>query len=886
MYRPPLLLVLLASTTALTGVAWADTLADQAYPEVGSWGQAWGDPAAATPPPAPVRPVVAPTATASAPAAAAYPEVGSWGQAWGGDHAAAPATPPPPPVLPDLPPVIIEPPLPPPVLAASAPQPVPPEAAAEPQRPAAAAPEPTAAPPRPAPGLEPITLPPRFVPPPLQRAATRSAGPNPPVRLEADEVTYDHDYDIVTARGRVVLTQTLRTIQADSLTYNLKQDLMGASGHVILTEPSGEITTADYLELTGDMKAGVASQIRLILADDSRLTAATAQRSGGNRIELKDATYTACEPCRAHPDATPLWQVKADQVTHNQTEAEIEYDNVWFELAGVPVFYSPYLSHPDPTIQRKSGFLSPSFGSNSTLGVSVTTPYYFVLSDQEDLTLAPRFMLDKNAKLSGSPNFDVEGSAFLARRIQWATEHRWLGASGESLTRASIIADRTTGDPRGHIDSKGVIDLDETWRAGWQVQYQSDDTYRTLYKVRMDNDRNWLLTRPYLEGFSRRGYTMVETLSFQGQQVLTDGSKATGVAPHIVDSRISSPGWAGSYWTSDSDMLVYTRTYGAEARRLSQRTAWTLPVITRDGQLFTFNSGLRVDGYDADRLTESNSNATTSAATTGRALPDASLTWSYPFSRTGNSFTQVIEPLGMIAVSPVGGNGSEIPNEDSIGFELDETNVLRPNRLVGLDRVEGGLRGGYGLRWAAYPSSGGKVGLQVAQGWRRHLDSTFQEGSGFTDNFSDYLGRLEISPNSNLTFSERIRLDKDTMDLNRNEASMTVGSSPLSATVSYGFLSASTSETGTLYSRRQYVTYAVGSSINKNIRSDLSINQDLEENGGIINVTSKTSYNDECFGIALTFDRYFTTQDEVNSGFDVSLSIILKTLGQSSTSLF
>ncbi|SEH30896.1 LPS assembly protein LptD [Magnetospirillum fulvum] len=881
--RPQLLLALLASSTALTGVAYADPSSAQAYTEVGSWGQAWGDddpmPMGAPPPrrddaatsapmPAPVAASVEPAqpvsrvAPAEAPASyrqaqSSYPEVGSWGQAW--DEGEPAPTP-----------------VPAPARRRTAAEPAttlnPDEGTgAEPARETAAAPS--------APTVATMRRPPRILPTAMIKAQEREAGSNPPVNLEADQITYDREYDIVTARGRVVMIQTNRTITADSLTYNLKQDLMGASGNVVLTEPTGEVTHADYFELTGDLKNGVARKIRMILSDNSRMTAATAQRVGGDRLDLDNATYTACEPCRNNPDRTPLWAAKAERITHNQAEAQIEYRNAWIELAGLPVVYTPYLSHPDPTVRRKSGFLAPGLTSNTTLGTSVTTPYFFVMSDHEDLTLTPRFMLEKaKGVVKGNGADDIVTSTM--QQLQLTAEHRWRGFSSEARTRASITADRNSGDTRGHIDSKGVVDLNETWRAGWQVQYQSDQSYRTLYKVRMDSDRPWLLTSPYVEGFGRRSYALAETMSFQGPQVIDDGNKSTVVLPHMVHHLVSQPGWGGSYWTADSDLLVYTRTRGTEAQRLSQRTAWTLPVITPDGQIFTLSTGLRGDGYNANRL------STGGSGTTGRAIPDASVQWSYPFSRTSSSMSQVIEPVGMLAASPVGGNSSRIPNEDSIDFELDETNVLRPNRLVGLDRVEGGLRGGYGLRWTAYPRVGGKVGAQVAQGWRQHADSTFKEGSGFTDSFSDYLGRLEIVPTGLLTLSDRIRLDKDTLQIKRNEATLAVGPRALQGSVSYGYLSSNGTDSGVVYTRRQYVTYGLTTQASQYWHSYFALNEDLEKNGGILSVTSKTGYNDECFAIIFGFNRYFSTQEDVNSGYDAMLTIVLKTLGETSTSLF
>lgn len=897
--RPKLLLTLLASSTALAGVAYADPSSSQSYTEVGSWGQAWGDddpmpmgpppvrrdgttatPAPlASPAPAPVD-HVAPSAVVSAPvpttggglAQSSYPEVGSWGQAWDeGDPAPAPRRA----AAPE--PTQVQAPAPAPVAAVGIGS-APPVIAAPVSNPAPAAAIATGGSAA-APTVSTMRRPPRILPRPVIHADEREAGDNPPVNLEADQITYDREYDIVTARGRVEVIQSNRTITADSLTYNLKQDLMGASGNVVLTEPTGEITHADYFELTGDMKNGVARRIRILLSDDSQMSAKTAQRIGGDRTDLVDATYTACEPCRKNPDRTPLWEANAKRITHNQAEAQIEYRDAWIELVGLPVVYTPYLSHPDPTVRRKSGLLAPSFNSNSSLGPSVALPYFFVMSDSEDLTLTPRFMLEKaKGNVKGDDVGDILSSAM--QQMQLSAEHRWRGFSGESRTRASITTDRNTGDPRGHIESKGLVDLDETWRAGWQVQYQSDQNYRNLYKVRMDNDRPWLLTSPYVEGFGRRSYFVAETMSFQGVRVIDDGSKSTVVLPHVAHHTVSQPGWGGSYWTTDSDMLVYTRSRGTEAQRLSQRTAWTLPVITPDGQVYTITTGLRGDGYNADHLASGGSD------TTGRALPDASVQWSYPFSRTSSSMTQVIEPVGMLAASPVGGNSDRIPNEDSIDFELDETNVLRPNRLVGLDRVEGGVRGGYGLRWTAYPRVGGKIGAQVAQGWRQHADSTFKPNSGFTESFSDYLGRLEIVPTGLLSLSDRVRVDKDTLQLKRNEATLSVGPRALQGAVSYGYLSSNTTDSGVVYDRRQYVTYSLTTQASQYWHSYFSINEDLEKNGGILSVTSKTGYSDECFAIILGFNRYFSTQDEVNSGYDAMLTVVLKTLGEASTGLF
>ena len=70
------------------------------------------------------------------------------------------------------------------------------------------------------------------------------------------------------------------------------------------------------------------------------------------------------------PDKPPLWQLKAKKIIHNQKQQELEYYDVWMEMAGIPVAYSPYSWHPDPTVKRKSGFLAPSTGGSTYLGTS------------------------------------------------------------------------------------------------------------------------------------------------------------------------------------------------------------------------------------------------------------------------------------------------------------------------------------------------------------------------------------------------------------------------------------------------------------------------------------------------------------------------------------
>jgi len=120
----------------------------------------------------------------------------------------------------------------------------------------------------------------------------------------------------------------------------------------------------DKRNLEGDAAKTLVEELR------ARMTKATdtEAREQGN-TELAKAVYSPCEICREKPDRAPLWQLRAARIIHRRDQQEIVYRDAVLEVFGVPVAYTPYFSHADPTVKRKSGFLVPNFGSTSDLAV-------------------------------------------------------------------------------------------------------------------------------------------------------------------------------------------------------------------------------------------------------------------------------------------------------------------------------------------------------------------------------------------------------------------------------------------------------------------------------------------------------------------------------------
>ena len=113
--------------------------------------------------------------------------------------------------------------------------------------------------------------------------------------------------------------------------------------------------------------------------------------SNNNQSLIKKGVFTTCKKNR---DKCPPWQFKAHEIKHDKSKKTIYYKNAWLEIYDKPVIYFPKFFHPDPTVKRQSGFLMPKFESSSSLGDSLTLPYFKVISDNKDLTFKPKFYND------------------------------------------------------------------------------------------------------------------------------------------------------------------------------------------------------------------------------------------------------------------------------------------------------------------------------------------------------------------------------------------------------------------------------------------------------------------------------------------------------------
>ena len=108
------------------------------------------------------------------------------------------------------------------------------------------------------------------------------------------------------------------------------------------------------------------------------------------------------------------WELNAKEFKHDKEKKLFQYKESWLKIFNYKIFYLPYFSHPDPSVKRKSGFLTPSYTTSESFGTSANIPYFKVLGIDKDITFKSRYYADKSFMLQNEYRQELENSSILS----------------------------------------------------------------------------------------------------------------------------------------------------------------------------------------------------------------------------------------------------------------------------------------------------------------------------------------------------------------------------------------------------------------------------------------------------------------------------------------
>jgi len=693
-----------------------------------------------------------------------------------------------------------------------------------------------------------------------------TANQDNPVDLEAETLIHNEQTQTVTAQGNVELVQAGKILKADAVSYNLLTDQVRATGNVVLSEADGTTYFADDVELTQDMKNGFVDSLLILLNDGSRFTAQHGTRTNGTVLELKQASYTPCEMCKEDPSKPPLWQLRAAEVTHDETEKRITYRDAWFEFAGVPLAYTPYFSHPDGSEKQKSGFLTPTVGFDSELGASYQQEYYYAIAPDKDATIGTIVSTDVNPVVLGEYRQRFENA-----KIQFNGSATYSDRYESSAGVTSLVGE----EARGHLMGTGLWDMDEKWRSGFNIDVVSDDQYLRQYDL---DSEDILENEIYAERFDGRDYLVGRMMAFQDIRISSRQVDQPAVLPEVIASFYGDPnGTLGGRWNAELSALgLYRDGNGQDVARGSAELGWQKRYITGFGLVNKLDTLLRGDVYNVqDRDTV----MATDEGAHARGFAQANWQTSYPFVKRFTSSQMVVEPLASVTVGTNVDYDGDIPNEDSQDFTLDATNLFEPNRFPGYDLIEDRSRVTYGLRTGLYTDDGYRGEIFLGQSRRlQDNDNPFPVGSGLSEQESDYVGQIGLGMGSYLNLDYRFQLEQDNMSSQRHELDANATWDRLQLATRYFY--AAGLEGTDLDEQREQIQQVARFRFYDDWYLSGSVWYDFGENSGLRQAVYGIDYQGQCMTFSLNTVRTLTEDATGDSDTEIMMRIGLKNLGE------
>lgn len=754
--------------------------------------------------------------------------------------------------------------------------------------------------------------------------------PDARMLLEANELVYDFDRNIVSAEGDVEIHYRGHVIESDRVIYDQNTRRVFARGNVRLQQPDGTVTYAETVELTDDFREGFVEQLTVVTTEDARFAAISAERVEDNLTIFTQGVYTACEPCKEDPSRAPVWQVKAARIIHDQQEKVIHYENARFELLGVPVAYMPYFRHPDPTVKRQSGFLPPTISFNSDLGQGLKVPYYFALAPNYDLTVA-------------STGFTRQG---VLGEFQW--RHR-LTRGVYAITGAGIKqldpdaftpGSEDDRDLRGTVRALGEFRINDFWRWGFDGRVSSDTTFERRYKLASSSDR-YYTNRVYLTGQSARNWFDGRVVDYRSLTRKSDNAVLPTVHPVVDHNYIFGQPVLGGQVSVDTNLLSLSREEAdfanlnprlpGDARcgresvivalatddpdrltqeceligapgtysRLVARATWEASFVNRLGQIFKPFAWLRGDLYALDLddpYLQQTGGApavgqfvSTESQTLGRVMPAVGLEHRWPILIDAGWSQHVVEPVAQVIARTDETLVDDLPNEDAQSLFFDYSTLFAYDKFSGYDRVEGGTRANLGVRYNVQAINGMTAGAVVGQSFHLAGQNPFPVGSGLERTRSDYVAAAFFSPTSNLELSGRLRIDERDQSIRRQDLEAAAGFGVISASARYSEIGQDP-DLGIDYERRELLGRAtVNLTDNWRVFGSGRVELSGPNSSGAQWISNSVGlgYADECISLAIAYERRYVRDGDLEPDQRITFRFNIRTIteGQVQTDL-
>ena len=482
---------------------------------------------------------------------------------------------------------------------------------------------------------------------------------------------------------------------------------------------------------------------------------------------INKGVFTSCKK----NDKCPPWSIQADKITYDKNKRQINYNNALVKVYDVPVLYFPKFFHPGPTVKRQSGFLLPHINNSNILGSSIQIPYFFVLSDNKDLTFKPT-LFDKNIFMFQNEYRQQNKNSFFISDFNIVDNYK----SKKSNEKNTLT----------HFFSKYELNLDfENFiESSLNISFQkvSNDTYLKVFDKNIVNtelkpDNYDTLTSDVdfnLENENyvlNTGFTIYENLSKQ------NSDRYQYVLPYYDFSRrfFDNNNFASFNFFSQGDNILKD-TNSLRSRMINNLNVKSYDYFSKKGIKNNFNYYLKNTISSGKNNTEYDSSAHV------KLMNIFELISSFPLISKSENYVNYLSPKVSLRINP-----SDMKDYKNTNRLINNDNIFNINRLGLIDTLESGQNLTIGLDYKKEEINDINKYFEIKLGTvlRAKSNESIPSNSTLNKKNSNYFGKITNNLNENINFNYEFSINHDLDKIEYNSIGTTIGKNNFVSTFNY-----------------------------------------------------------------------------------------------------
>ena len=560
-------------------------------------------------------------------------------------------------------------------------------------------------------------------------------------------------------------------ISLDNFEYQKDQNIFKSISKIKIIDKTGNKYEFSQIYIDTKKKEILGTDTKAFLNDASfKPNIKNKPRVFSNSIRInKDKSlfnksiFTLCD--YRENDKCPPWTIQASKMLHNNKNKTIYYDNAVIKVYDIPIFYIPKLSHPDPTVDRRTGFLTPSFLDTKNLGSGLTIPYFWALSADKNFTLKNKLFVNENPLFLGEYHQAFKNSNFLAD-------------FGYTEGYKKQTSSKKSGE-KSHFFSKFVKNFDAKNGAkqtlNLSIQDVSNDKYLKLYRVEsnlvdyntstLENSLNFFREdEDIFFGFSTSMYeTLKENYNDKYEYIIPEITLDKNL---FSDERLGNLDLQTNYKARKYDTNKFTNFFVNDLD-------WDFKEINHKNGLKSKVLGhVRNINYETKNVDLYKNDSTAEIYGAFGYFAELGL------EKIKSNAVHSLKPKMLIRYSPGG------MRKENSGSKLDPISAFRMDRLDNLNNFETGLSGTVGFDYNIKKNEK-DFDFSVAQIINEKENKKMHSKTSLDEKLSDLVGATTYELSENIDLKYNFSIDQNYSDFNYNEVSTALNFDPIKFDFSY-----------------------------------------------------------------------------------------------------